>query len=106
MAGDPGAIENSKREAREPAHVNLVRSQASGGAGRIVLGKFHVRKLRIPILLAFFDDHSQHLGHCVVNTLHTTVTARVIGAGGDLSNTKKVVIDVPKARSRTGGSCP
>ena len=43
MAGDRGAVENSKREAREPAHVNLVGSQASGGADRVVVGELHVR---------------------------------------------------------------
>ena len=55
-----------------------------------------MRQLRIPIVLAFIDDHSQYLGHCVVNTLHTTVTARVAGAGGDFSSTKTPVDDVRK----------
>ena len=41
MAGDPGAVENSKREARESAHVNLVEGQNSGGADRIAVGEFH-----------------------------------------------------------------
>ena len=36
MAGDPGAIKNTKREARGPAHVNLVGGQASGGADRTI----------------------------------------------------------------------
>ena len=94
MAGDPGAVENSKREARESAHVSLVGGQASGGAGRIEVGEVHARQLRIPIVLAFVDDHSQHLGHCMVNTLHTTVTAWMVGAGGDFSNTKKLIYDV------------
>ena len=74
----PGAVENSEREAQEPAHVNLVRGQASGGTDRIVVGELHVRQLRIPIVLAFVDDHSQHLGHCVVNAFHTTVTAWMV----------------------------
>ena len=51
MAGDPEAVENSKKEAREPAHVNLVGGQASGGTDRIVVGELHVRRLRIPIVL-------------------------------------------------------
>ena len=60
MAGNLGGIENSEREAREPAHVDLVGGQASGGADRIVVGELHVRQLRIPIVLAFVADHSQH----------------------------------------------
>ena len=91
MAGDPGAVENSEREAREPTNVNLVGGQSSGCADRIIVGELHVRQLRIPIVLAFVDDHSQHLGHCVVNVLHTTVTALMVGAGGDFSNTKMLI---------------
>ena len=63
MAGDPGAVENIEREARELVHMYLVGDQASGGADRIVVGELHVRHLRIPIVLAFVDDHSHHLGH-------------------------------------------
>ena len=76
--------------------MNLVGGQASGGADRIVVGELHVRQLRIPIVLLFVDDNSQHLGHCVVNTLHTTVTAWMVGAGGDFSNTQKLIHDVRK----------
>ena len=96
MAGDPGAVENSEREAREPAHVNLVMGQASGCTDRIVVGELHAWQLRIPIVLAFLDDHSQHLGHCMVNTLHATVTGWMVGAVGDFSNTKKLIHDVGK----------
>ena len=91
MVGDPGTVENSEKEAREPAHVHLVGDQASGGADRIVIGEFHARQLRTPIILALADDHSQHLCRCRSNTLHTTVTTRVTGAGSDSTNTKKVV---------------
>ena len=96
MPGDPGAVENSKREAREPAHVNLVEGQASGGDDQIVVGELHGRQLHSPIVLAFVDELSQHLGHCVVNALHTTVTAWMVGAGGDVSKTKKLIYCVPK----------
>ena len=96
MAGDSGAVEKSEREAREPAHVNFVGGQASGGTDRIAVGELHVRQLRIPIVLVFVDDHNQHLGHRVVNALHTTVTAWMVGAGGDFSNTTKLIYDVGK----------
>ena len=63
-----------------------------------------MRHLRIPIVLAFVDDHSQHLGHCAVGMLHTTVAAWVVGAGGDFLNTKKLVDDVRKLGAE--GRCP
>ena len=43
MASDPGVVEEGKRGAREPAHVNLVGGQTSGGADRMAAGEFHVR---------------------------------------------------------------
>ena len=99
MADDPGTVENKEREAREPAHMNLVGGQVSDGTDRIVVGELHVHQLRISIVLAFVDDHSQHLGHCVVNVVnafHTTVAAGMVGAGGEFSNTKKLMYDVGK----------
>ena len=94
MTGDPGSAEIGEREAREPARVNLVGGQASGGIDLIVVGELHVRQLRIPIVLTFVDDHSQHLGRCVVNALHTTAAAWMVGAGGDFCRTKKLIYDV------------
>ena len=94
MAGDPRAVENSEREVRAPAHVNLVGGQASGGTYRVVGGKPHVRQLRIPIILSFVDSRNQHLGHCEVNALHTTVATWTLGADGDFSSTKKLIYDV------------
>ena len=55
-----------------------------------------MRRLRVPIVLAFVDHHSQYLGDCAVNMLHTTVAAWMVGAGGNFSNTKKLIYDVGK----------
>ena len=49
-----------------------------------------------PIPLALVDGHSQHLCLCIVDTLHSTVTTRAIGASGNFTNTKKLVGDVRK----------
>ena len=46
MVGDPGVVKPSEKEAREPARMNLVGGRARG-ADRIVVGKLHVRQLRI-----------------------------------------------------------
>ena len=58
MAGNPGVVENSEKEVRGRAHVNVVGGQASGSADRIVVGELHVRQPRIPIVFAFVDYHS------------------------------------------------
>ena len=93
MPGDPGVVEKCEREAREPTIVNLFGGQANGGTDRIVVSELYVRQLRIPFVLAFVDDHSQHLGHCVVNALHTTDAAWMVGAGGDFSNINELIYD-------------
>ena len=43
VTGDPAGVENSKREALEPARVSIVGGHTSGGAYRVVVGKLHVR---------------------------------------------------------------
>ena len=63
---------------------------------RIVVGELRGRLLRIPIVLAFVDDHSQHLGHCVVNALHTTIAPWMVGACGDFPKPKKLIYDEGK----------
>ena len=42
MVGGPGAAENSKRQAWEPAHVNLFGGQTTGGTDRILVGELHL----------------------------------------------------------------
>ena len=96
VARDPGAVEIIEKEAREHARVNLVGSQARDGTDRIVVSELHVWQLRIPIVLAVVDDQNQHLRYRLVNALHTTVNAWMVGAGGDFSNNKKLIYDVGK----------
>ena len=61
--------------AGKPAHVNLV-----WGLGR---------RWR----------HRQHLCHIMVDTLHTTIAARVVGASVEFTNTKKLVDGVRNLRA-------
>ena len=96
VARDRGAVENIEKEAPEPARVNLVGGQARDGTDRIVVSELHVWQLRVPIVLAVVDAHSQHLRYRVANALHTTVTAWMVGAGGDFSNNKELIYDVGK----------
>ena len=52
----------------------------------LLLSKFDVRELHIPVILALIDVDDQHLGHRVVRTLHTTVAVQVIRADGDFAS--------------------
>ena len=74
--------------------MDLVGSQASDGADRTVVeGELYTRKLRTPVILTLADDRSQYLCHCMVDTLHIVVPAGLVRAGGDFTNTKKLIID-------------
>lgn len=64
------------------------------------VGQLDVRWLQIPIFLALIEDHGQHLGHHVVHhvvhTLNAAVALWVVGAGGELVNSKQLVDSVRK----------
>ena len=101
MAGDPRAVETSEGWALDPPHVNLVGGQANGGTDRIVVGELQVRQLHTPIVLAFVDDHSQHIYHYVVVALHTTVAAWMVGVDGDFLKTKKLIYTMWESLDQT-----
>ena len=88
VAEDAGAFKHREKEARKPAHVDLV---GSGSADRIVVRKFDVGELHIPVILELVDHHCQHLGHRVIHTLHSTIAIWVVGADGNFPNPKKLV---------------
>ena len=52
-----------------------------------------MRELQIPVVLAFIDDHSQHLGHNV------SVTVWIKGACSKLAHSQKLVDSVRKLGS-------
>ena len=75
---------------------DIVRALLAAGrqvsAGEVVVVReFDVRELLVPDILEFVDHHCQHLGHRVVHTLHLTIAHRVVGAGGNFPNPKKLV---------------
>ena len=57
--------------------MHLIRGQPCGGADGIVVSKFHVRQVDVPVVLSFVDDHRQHLSHGVVDALDTIVAVGV-----------------------------
>ena len=82
-AAREGVAEDDQREARQSVQVNLIGGEASGG---VVVGKFDVREVLIPVVLSLARDHGEHLGDCVVNPFHSSLIVRVVGAGGDFAH--------------------
>ena len=80
-----GALENRPGEMWKPTHVNIVGHQPRHRADRIVASELDVREPQIPVVLSLVDDHSQQLGHRVVNPLYASVAVRMIGACGQLA---------------------
>ena len=63
--------------------MGLVGNQTRGGADGIVVRKFDMRELFLPICLELIDDHRQQLVYRVVYTFHPAVAVWVVGAGGN-----------------------
>ncbi|MEP5732619.1 MAG: hypothetical protein ABJL67_24980 [Sulfitobacter sp.] len=49
-------FENGEGKARETVHMHLIGGQPGGGADGIVVSKFHVRKMDVPVVLSFVAD--------------------------------------------------
>ena len=99
VSRDSGKFENCQRETWKSTHVNLVGGQIRRLANRIVVCELDVRELQIPVVLAFIDDHGQHLGHCIVHPLNASVAVWMMGACGKLAHSYKLVDSVCKLRA-------
>ena len=73
VAEDAGAFKDGEREAREPAHVDLVASETGGSADRIVVRKFDVGGVHNPVVSELAYHHCQHFGHRVIQMLHPVI---------------------------------
>ena len=96
VGGDSSTLENREREAWQPTNMDLVESQTRGGADGIVLRKFDMKELFIPVVLEIVDGHCQHLGHRVVYTFGPIVAVWVVGPGGNFPNSDKLINGVRK----------
>ena len=47
--------------------------------------------LHIPVILELVDHQCQHLGHCVIHTLHPAIGIWMVRAGGNFPHAKKFV---------------
>ena len=83
MASGVAVFEDGEREAGKAVHMHLIWDQPGGGAGGIVVSKFHVRQVDVPVVLSFVDDHHKHLSHGVVDALNATVAVAVVGTRRD-----------------------
>ena len=91
VSRDFGVFENRQRETWNSTHVKFVGRQTRCHADRIVVCELNVRELQILVALTFIDDHSQHLGHSVVNPLSASVTIWMIRACGKLAHSQQLV---------------
>ena len=91
-----GAVVNRQGETWESAQVDLDGRQARGRADGIVVNKFDVRKVQVPIVLSLIDDHSQYLGHSVVHPLNAPVTVGIIGDSSKLAHAQQLIYSLKK----------
>ena len=105
VAGGPGAFEDRKREVRKPIHVDPDGSSTGGSADRIVVRKFDVWELLIPVILELIDHYYQHLGHHLCFTRSTPrLPFRCYGLAV-ISEPQESCRQHAKAMSKTGGLC-
>ena len=91
VSHDTSAVENRQGEPWEFAHMDLVGRQTRRRANGIVVSKFHVGQMQVPIVLSLVDDHSQHLGHSVVYPFNAPVTVEMVGACSKLVHTQQLM---------------
>ena len=53
-------FEDDAGEAGEAVDIHLIGCQPGDGVDGIVLSKFHVSHVDVPVVLSFVDDHRQH----------------------------------------------
>ena len=82
LASGVAVFEHGEGEAGKGVHMHFIWGQLGGGADGIVVSKFHVRQVDVPVVLPFVE-HRQHLSHGVVDALDATVTVGVVGARRD-----------------------
>ena len=83
MASGVVVFEDGEGKVGEAVHMHLVQRQPGGGADGIVVSKFHVWQVDVPVVLSFVDDHRQHLSHGVVDALDAIVADGMVGARRD-----------------------
>ena len=87
---DTSAPETRQGEPWESDNVDLVGHQTRLRADGIVVIKFYVGRVPVPIVLSLVDDHSEHFDHSVVYPLNTPVTVGMIRACSKIVHTQQL----------------
>lgn len=110
MPADPGPSSGGRRrstkhrkgEARNVAHMDLIRPMPSYLVDRIGGGKLGVRDKDISIFLA--DRYRRrHLRHGMAHSLGVATGLRVVGAGGDVFDVHKGQVRAKRRRAPSEG---
>ena len=72
----------------------LIGGQPGCGTDGIIVSKFHVRQMGMPIILSLVDDHSEHLSHGMIHALDAVVAVRMIGACRNFAQAEELVDSV------------
>ena len=74
--------------------MHIIGGQPGGGTDGIIVNKFHVWQMGIPIILLLVKDHSEHLSHGVIHALDAVVAVRMIGACRNFAYAEELVDSV------------
>ena len=74
--------------------MHLIGGQPGGGTDGIIVSKFHVWQMGIPIILPLVDDHSEHLNHGMIHGLDAAVSVSMIGTSRNFARGEELVNNV------------
>ena len=77
VSHDTSAVEHRQGKPWESAHVDLVGRQTRRRADGVLVSKFYVGQMQVPIVLSLVDGHCQHLCHSLIHPLNAPVTVRM-----------------------------
>ena len=94
--------------------MNLIGGQPGGGTDGIIVSKFHVWQMDIPIVLPLVDDYSEQLIHDMIHALDAAVAVKMIGTCGNFARVEELVNSVRQLRAeleavvgeKTNGASP
>ena len=92
MSAVVGDVKYGEVEAGDAAHVHLVGGKSSACADGVGSRALDVLELNIPGISLFVADYVEDKGHGVVDTLDTVVGARMVGSGGNLTDTEVIAV--------------
>ena len=74
--------------------MHLIGGRPGGGTDGVIVSKFHVWQMDIPIILPLIDDHSEHLSHGMIHAFDAAVAVRLIGTCRNFARAEELVHSV------------